>query len=104
MSESKSFAKIRDTAFKFRISAPQIASNRSLSLMDANILLREQAHSSELQLMFVNHSLQIVLNRQLLSLCNIFGTFVQNSLEFTNLLYSQGFVERIRLCVRRPLL
>ena len=28
--------------------------------------------------------------------------FVQNSLEFTNLLYSQGFVERILVCVRRP--
>ena len=33
----------------------------------------------------------------------MFETFVQNSLDFTNLLYSQDFVERIRICVRRPL-
>ena len=53
--------------------------------------------------MFVNHSRQIVLDRHILRLCNKFSkSSFQNSLEFTNLLDSQGFVERIRLCVRRP--
>ena len=56
-----------------RISAPQIASNHSLSLMDANYCLCEQTHSSELQLVFVNHSQQIVLYRQILRLCNNFS-------------------------------
>ena len=33
----------------------------------------------------------------------IFKINVQNSLEFKNFLYLQGFAKRIRLCVRRPL-
>ena len=57
-----------------RISAHQIVSNRSLSLMgEKKYCLREQTHSSELQLVFVNHSQQIVLDRQMIRLCNKFS-------------------------------
>ena len=60
------FAKIRDAVFKF-VSLPlQIASNRLWTL-------REQTHSSELQLVFVNDSQQIILYRQNLRLCNKFS-------------------------------
>ena len=53
------------------------APNRNLSLLIVNVrkkyCLREQTHSSELQLVFVNHSQQIVLIRQILRLCNKFS-------------------------------
>ena len=53
------------------------APNRILSLLIVNgrkkYCLREQTHSSELQLVFVNHSEQIVLDRQILRLCNKFS-------------------------------
>ena len=55
---------------KVRISAPQIAPYRYRT---QTYCLREQTHSSELQLAFVNHSQQIVLYRQILRLCNKFS-------------------------------
>ena len=70
---SESFAKIRDAALKFvslRPKSHQIAPYRYRA---QTYCLREQTHSSELQLVFVNHSQQIVLYRQILRLCNKFS-------------------------------
>ena len=67
---SEPFAKIRDDAFTF-------VSLRTKSYLIVNgrkkYCLRKQAHSSELQFVFVNHSQQIVLDRQILRLCNKFS-------------------------------
>ena len=60
-----------------RLSSYLCAPNRILSLLIVNghkkYCLREQTHSNELQLGFVNHSQQIVLIRQVLRLCNKFS-------------------------------
>ena len=66
------FAKIREAAFKFvslRSKSHLIAPNRKWA---QKYCLREQTHSNELQLVFVNHSQQIVFCRQILRLCNTF--------------------------------
>ena len=70
---SEPFAKIRDDAFTF-------VSLRAESYLIAHIVngrkkycLRDQTHSSDLQLVFVNHSRQIVLDRLISRLCNKFS-------------------------------
>ena len=64
---------IRDAAFKFVSLRPKshlIAPNRKWTQKNC---LREQTHTNELQLVFVNPSQQIVLYRQILRLCNKFS-------------------------------
>ena len=70
---SEPFAKIRDAALKFVSLRPKSHQLAPYRYRTQTYCLREQTHSSELQLVFVNHSQQIVLYRQILRLCNKFS-------------------------------
>ena len=68
----ESFAKNRDVAFKIVSLRPKSHLIIPYRYWTQKIL-GEQTHSSELQLVFVNHSQQIVLYRQNVRLCNTFS-------------------------------
>ena len=76
MKHSEPFAKIRDAAFKFVSLRPRSHLIAPYRHWTQNYCLREQTRSSELQLVFVNDSQQIVLYRPNLRLCNKFSKFL----------------------------
>ena len=82
------------------------APNRIYSLLIVNgrknYCLREQTHSSELQIVFVNHSRQIVLDRQILRLCKKFRKVRSEFASIHKFTLFARLRRTVRLCVRGP--